>query len=441
RRRDGGQLPPRRQPGGDRTLRARLPRGRGVVRQLHPRVHRLRRPVGRRVRAPLHPDRGRRRQVAAGGDHRASHAGEAVRRSRRRARPDLPAEHRRQHGLPQHAEPRAHRRQAALEDRGGAERAPQPAAPHPHPHRAERLRPLAARQQGLLPAHGGTRLRQRAHRARAAALGRGQPQLRRLRDRRHPLLPRGAGSEDRRPPPERGGVPDEAPSAPAHRRSRQGAGRGLPARGGRALVWCPRGGWSRERRAGSRGGRAQRRPTRRSLSYAAGGRSEHARRRLARIPLAGAAPGPAAPLVGPRVRAWYRGLLAPLADVLVGARVHPDAVTWAQLAVSMLAGAAFWAGWLFVGGWLTIVAGTLDALDGGVARQAGVASPRGALVDSLVDRCAEFATFLGLGAFFRDSWVLLALAVACFGSFMVSYTRARAEALGVDVQLGSAQRP
>ena len=164
-------------------------------------------------------------------------------------------------------------------------------------------------------------------------------------------------------------------------------------------------------------------------------------RGLARIPLAGAAPGPAAPLVGPRVRAWYRSLLAPLEGALVEARVHPDAVTWAQLAVSMLAGAAFWAGWLFVGGWLTIVAGTLDVLDGGVARRVGVESPRGALVDSLVDRCAEFATFLGLGAFFRDSWVLLALAVACFGSFMVSYTRARAEGLGIDVQLGSAQRP
>jgi CDP-diacylglycerol--glycerol-3-phosphate 3-phosphatidyltransferase len=164
-------------------------------------------------------------------------------------------------------------------------------------------------------------------------------------------------------------------------------------------------------------------------------------RGLARIPLGGAAPGPGAPLVGPRVRAWYRGLLAPLEGALVEARVHPDAVTWAQLAVSMLAGAAFWAGWLFVGGWLTIVAGTLDVLDGGVARQAGVASPRGALVDSLVDRCAEFATFLGLGAFFRDSWIVLAVAVACFGSFMVSYTRARAEGLGIDVQLGSAQRP
>src|SRR6266446_4545120 len=53
----------------------------------------------------------------------------------------------------------------------------------------------------------------------------------------------------------------------------------VPASAKAPLVCCPRGGLSRERRAGSRGGRAQRRPTKRSQSYAAGGRSEHARRR------------------------------------------------------------------------------------------------------------------------------------------------------------------
>src|SRR4029077_15737855 len=79
-------------------------------------------------------------------------------------------------------------------------------------------------------------------------------------------------------------------------------------------------------------------------------------RGLARCAAPGGAPPDApAPLVGPRVRAWYRGVLAPLEDALVGARVQPDAVTWAQLAVSVLAGAGFWAGWCFVGGWLTVV--------------------------------------------------------------------------------------
>ena len=148
-----------------------------------------------------------------------------------------------------------------------------------------------------------------------------------------------------------------------------------------------------------------------------------------------------APLLGPRVRSWFRGVLAPLEEVLVGWRVHPDTITWAQLGTSVLAGVAFWQGAMFLGGWLTILAGILDILDGGVARQGGVASARGALLDSLVDRYSEFVTFLGLGAFFRASPVLLAVAVAAFGSLMVSYTRARAEGLGLEMRAGQVQRP
>jgi CDP-diacylglycerol--glycerol-3-phosphate 3-phosphatidyltransferase len=152
-------------------------------------------------------------------------------------------------------------------------------------------------------------------------------------------------------------------------------------------------------------------------------------------------PGASDALLGPRIRAWYRGLMGPIADRLVGWQVHPDTLTFAQLGVSVLAGAAFAVGWIFIGGWLTILAGSLDVLDGAVARQMGVAGPRGALVDSIVDRWAEFATFLGVGAFFRDSWVVLAVVVAAFGSQMVSYTRARAEGLGLQLDGGSAQRP
>ncbi len=163
-------------------------------------------------------------------------------------------------------------------------------------------------------------------------------------------------------------------------------------------------------------------------------------RGVARTAAEGAS-GPDAPLLGPRVRTWFRGLLVPFEDGLVAWQVHPDTLTYAQLGVSVLAGAAFWRGATFLAGWLTILAGTLDVLDGGVARRAGIASARGALVDSLVDRCAEFATFVGLGAFFRTSWVLLAVAIACFGSLMVSYTRARAEGLGVEIRQGQMQRP
>lgn len=164
-------------------------------------------------------------------------------------------------------------------------------------------------------------------------------------------------------------------------------------------------------------------------------------RAIRRTPVAVATPDAGAPLIGPQIRAWYRGLMAPLEAALGGLGVTPDQLTWAQLGVSVLAGLAFAEGCLFLGGWLVILAGTLDILDGGLARRAGTASPRGAFLDSVVDRWAEFATFVGLGAYFRDSAMLLVVALAAFGSQMVSYARARAEGLGVPLLSGRAQRP
>ena len=90
---------------------------------------------------------------------------------------------------------------------------------------------------------------------------------------------------------------------------------------------------------------------------------------------------------------------------------------------------------------LTCLAGTLDVLDGGLARRTGSASPRGAFVDSVVDRWAEAVTFLGIGGYFRDSWVALVVVGAAFSSQMVSYVRARAEGLGVVMAVGAVQRP
>jgi CDP-diacylglycerol--glycerol-3-phosphate 3-phosphatidyltransferase len=151
---------------------------------------------------------------------------------------------------------------------------------------------------------------------------------------------------------------------------------------------------------------------------------------------------PGAPLIGPRVRAWYRGLHDPLEAQLAGWGVRPDHLTYAQLAVSVLAGLAFARGCIFLAGWLTICAGTLDILDGGLARRTGLASPRGAFVDSVVDRCAEATAFVGLGVFFRHSAMMLFVVVlAAFSSQMVSYVRARAEGLGLELRTGSMQRP
>jgi CDP-diacylglycerol---glycerol-3-phosphate 3-phosphatidyltransferase len=164
-------------------------------------------------------------------------------------------------------------------------------------------------------------------------------------------------------------------------------------------------------------------------------------RGLARIETAEPAPDPDGPLIGPRIRTWYRGLFTPLEEQLAALEVHPDDLTYAALVVSVLAGVAFARGAFFLAGWLTILAGTLDIVDGGLARLTGLASPRGAFVDSVVDRLAEFATFLGLGIWFVHERSLLGVAIAAFASQMVSYVRARAEGLGVELASGLAQRP
>ncbi len=94
-----------------------------------------------------------------------------------------------------------------------------------------------------------------------------------------------------------------------------------------------------------------------------------------------------------------------------------------------------------VAGWLLAVFGPLDAVDGLLAREQGQVSPFGAFLDSTVDRYAEFFLFLGLMAYLmlhrQGGLVEAALVLAAMtGSLLVSYTRARAEALGFSCKVG-----
>lgn len=87
-----------------------------------------------------------------------------------------------------------------------------------------------------------------------------------------------------------------------------------------------------------------------------------------------------------------------------------------------------------------ILCGMLDILDGKVATNGNQKTLFGAIFDSSLDRYSEFAIYLGLGYHFRHHWILWGLAFAFLGSTMVSYTRARAESLGIDCRTGVMQR-
>lgn len=146
-------------------------------------------------------------------------------------------------------------------------------------------------------------------------------------------------------------------------------------------------------------------------------------------------------LLGARVRAWYFSNLTPFEDLFVAHRVPPAALSWAQLAASVLTGAAYASGLIYTAGFLVLFTGTLDILDGKVARRTVGGTPAGAFLDSVIDRYAEFAGYLGLICYFRSGWQLWFVLLAVLGGTMVSYTRARAEGLGVSCEVGILQRP
>ncbi|MFN0249573.1 MAG: CDP-alcohol phosphatidyltransferase family protein [Kofleriaceae bacterium] len=136
---------------------------------------------------------------------------------------------------------------------------------------------------------------------------------------------------------------------------------------------------------------------------------------------------------------WLVWMLTPVERLLVG-RVSANAITTLSLLLCVAAGVGAATGHLVVATWTFITAGILDALDGRIARLSGEQSKAGALFDSVSDRWGEFAAFTGYVWFLRESPWLLAAMGAIGGSMMVSYTRARAEGLGVELRGGMMQR-
>ena len=133
-------------------------------------------------------------------------------------------------------------------------------------------------------------------------------------------------------------------------------------------------------------------------------------------------------------------LVAPLART----GIDPNALTVAGLLVSAVTAVCIGFGWTLAGGLLVMVTGGFDMLDGAVARVSGNGSRFGAFLDSTLDRWAEGLIFTGLVWYFvaQDARIEVVLAVTTMvGSMLISYTRARAEGLGLTCDVGVFQRP
>jgi len=125
---------------------------------------------------------------------------------------------------------------------------------------------------------------------------------------------------------------------------------------------------------------------------------------------------------------------------LVRQRANPNALSLIGLALGAVAGFFFSQGRAWLAVLFVFLCGLFDILDGKVAQNSGRRSLFGAIFDSSLDRYSEFFIYLGLAYYLRHHWGLWLIFFTLLGSFMVSYTRARAEGLGIAVNIGLMQR-
>jgi CDP-diacylglycerol---glycerol-3-phosphate 3-phosphatidyltransferase len=140
-----------------------------------------------------------------------------------------------------------------------------------------------------------------------------------------------------------------------------------------------------------------------------------------------------------RLRPKVAGVLQPIGRGLIRLGISANAITLGGMLLMAIAGVLLANGQFLIGGVLVVVSAPLDALDGTVARLAGVTGKFGAFLDSTSDRYAEGFILIGLliyGLTRREDWIVVLAFVAMWGSFAVSYTRARAEGLGYECKIG-----
>ncbi len=134
----------------------------------------------------------------------------------------------------------------------------------------------------------------------------------------------------------------------------------------------------------------------------------------------------------------------PVARVLLQAHVRPNHLTVVGLGVSLAAATALARGSLRTGAVLLTLAGLFDFFDGSLARLANRVSRFGAFLDSVVDRYSDLVVLLGVVLFYHwaaDTAGLLLTLISVVGTVMVSYTKARAQSIGLSCEIGLMERP
>jgi CDP-diacylglycerol--glycerol-3-phosphate 3-phosphatidyltransferase len=147
------------------------------------------------------------------------------------------------------------------------------------------------------------------------------------------------------------------------------------------------------------------------------------------------------------IKNGYLRLIDPVANWLVKRGVHPNTITVVGTLCTVVGGIIYATGHIRTGGFFLGITALFDVLDGTVARRSNKSSTFGAFLDSTLDRLADGFVLGGLAVFYATSRVhgsvplMITALLGLVGAFLTSYTRARAESLGLDAKVGLLQRP
>lgn len=121
--------------------------------------------------------------------------------------------------------------------------------------------------------------------------------------------------------------------------------------------------------------------------------------------------------------------------------VTPNQVTWLSLVCAIIATLCLALGMFGIAAWFMLFAGLLDIVDGLVARLSGIQDPAGAVLDSSLDRYVDFLFLAGLLVYYIDSiFFVVIVMTAMLGTFMISYSSAKAEAMQIEPPRGMMKR-
>jgi CDP-diacylglycerol---glycerol-3-phosphate 3-phosphatidyltransferase len=134
----------------------------------------------------------------------------------------------------------------------------------------------------------------------------------------------------------------------------------------------------------------------------------------------------------------------PVVTVLEKTHITPNAVTCIGLLITIVGAVLVAVRHPFAAGWVVLFAGLFDMLDGALARRTNRITKFGGILDSTLDRVSEAAVLIGISILYANrhsTWGVAIVGITLIGSQLVSYIRAKADALNIDCKVGIFTRP